>query len=55
MTKEETLVCLGITAQFMAATMALYMLDAPRHSFRNALRDAAVIVGTLNMALLEPR
>lgn len=55
MTKEEALVCLGISAQFMAATMALYMLDAPNPSLRKAMRDAAFIVGTLNVALLEPR
>lgn len=56
MTEEEKLALgLNITAQFMAATAWLYVLDAPNPSLRNAMRDAAVIVGTLNMALLGPR
>lgn len=53
MTEEEKLALgLNITAQFMAATAWLYVLDAPNPSLRNAMRDAAVIVGTLNMALV---
>ncbi len=56
MTDDEKLaLSLGITAQFMAATALLYMLDAPNASLRHAMRDAAVMVGTLNMVLLGPR
>ena len=56
MTEEEERLLhrINVAGQFMTATMVLYAAGAPNASLRKAMRDAAVIVGALNMAL-EPR
>lgn len=49
--EEQLLHRINVAGQFMAATLVLYAAGAPNASLRKAMRDAAVIVGALNLAL----